>query len=106
MPAHRRTRRHAFWPFVALSPGTTGPPATEKTLASHALPRRFRLVRAADVTGVSGTGPVADGVLWPDGTVALRWSTATASTGVYASTADVVEIHGHGGATRIVWADR
>lgn len=35
-------------------------------------PRTFRLVRDEDVSGVSGTGAVADGVRWPDGTVTLR----------------------------------
>lgn len=34
--------------------------------------RRFTLVRHDDVTGVSGTGVVADGVRFPDGVVALR----------------------------------
>lgn len=67
------------------------------------LPRLFRLVRERDVTGVSGIGVVAHGVLWPDGTVALRWATRWASTGVYDSMEQVVEIHGHDGATVVEW---
>lgn len=67
--------------------------------------RRFRLHRIRDESGVSGTGIVAEGVAFTDGTVALRWLTATASTAVYASMADVAIIHGHGGATRILWLD-
>jgi len=67
--------------------------------------RRFRLHRIRDESGISGTGTVAEGVAFTDGTVALRWLTATASTAVYASMADVAIIHGHGGATRIVYVD-
>lgn len=59
----------------------------------------FHLVRDEDESGVSGTGRVAVGVVFPDGTVALRWNTATASTAVYDSLEDVITIHGHGGKT-------
>ncbi|MGW2495862.1 hypothetical protein ACWCV2_15360 [Streptomyces pseudogriseolus] len=68
-------------------------------------PRLFHLERDTDVTGVSGTGRVADGVQWPDGTVALRWIGDRPSTVLWGSVDDVAAIHGHGGATRIVWAD-
>lgn len=68
-------------------------------------PRLFHLERDTDVTGVSGTGRVADGVQWPDGTVALRWIGDRPSTVHWGSVDDVAAIHGHGGATRIVWAD-
>lgn len=67
--------------------------------------RRFRLNRIEDETGVSGTGLVAEGVRFSDGSVALRWLTATASTGVYASIEDVEVIHGHGGRTVVEWLD-
>lgn len=66
-------------------------------------PRLFRLVRDLDASGVSGTGHVADGVLWHDGTCSVRWRTATRSTTVYDSLGDVEKIHGHGGATRVEW---
>lgn len=69
------------------------------------LPRRFTLVRDVDETGVSGTGVIVEGIEFTDGTVALRWLTATTSTAVYASMDDVEAIHGHGGKTRIVWLD-
>ncbi|CAM3837485.1 hypothetical protein NOGI109294_15405 [Nocardiopsis gilva] len=68
-------------------------------------PRRFELVRDHDVTGVSGTGVVALGVQWPDGAVVVRWLTATSSTAIYDSAADVEAIHGHGGHTHIQWTD-
>lgn len=62
---------------------------------------RFVLDRLLDETGVSGTGTVAEGVVFTDGTVALRWLSGTASTAVYASIADVIAIHGHGGKTHV-----
>jgi hypothetical protein len=72
---------------------------------SDGLPRRFMLQRNTDVSGVSGTGHVADGVVWPDGTVAVRWRTPHASTAIWASFEAVEIVHGHNGATRVVWID-
>lgn len=68
-------------------------------------PRRFRLIRDRDVTGASGTGHVADGVQWPDGTATVRWRGNRASTVHWDRVADAEAIHGHGGATRIEWID-
>ena len=68
-------------------------------------PRTFALVRDHDVTGVSGTGRVAEGVLWTDGTVAVRWLGDRPSTVAWASLDDAIHVHGHGGHTRIVWDD-
>jgi hypothetical protein len=67
--------------------------------------RRFHLIRTKDVSGVSGTGLVAEGVRFGDGTCAMRWRTETASTAVYGSVADLEAIHGHEGATEIKWLD-
>ena len=64
-------------------------------------PRLFHLVRAEDESGVSGTGVVAEGIEFTDGTCALRWLTPTASTALYASTEDVTTIHGHEGRTKV-----
>ena len=68
-------------------------------------PRRFQLLRHTDVSGVSGTGIVADGVLWPDGTASLRWKGERPSTVHWDRIADAEVVHGHGGATEIVWLD-
>jgi hypothetical protein len=69
-------------------------------------PRRFRLHRDHDVTGISGTGIVADGVLWPDGTASVRWRGEHPSIVFWdRGSVSVEHIHGHGGATRIVWLD-
>lgn len=69
------------------------------------LPRRFHLQRHHDVSGVSGTGTVALGVLWPDGTASVRWLGDRPSIVFWDSMADAEAVHGHGGATEIVWDD-
>ncbi|MFE2457543.1 hypothetical protein [Streptomyces sp. NPDC059402] len=67
--------------------------------------RRFHLQRTHDVTGVSGTGRVANGVLWPDGTVSIRWAGDRPSTVFWDDVAHAEAVHGHGGHTVIVWDD-
>ena len=68
--------------------------------------RRFVLVRGEDVSGVSGTGTVADGVEFPDLTVARRWRGTTSSTVIYDGGIGAVEkIHGHDGRTTVFWID-
>lgn len=69
-------------------------------------PLRFTLRRDEDETGVSGTGDVAWGVLFPDGACVLRWDTALTSTASYDSLDTLVGIHGHGGKTRVVFTDQ
>ncbi|WP_206538991.1 hypothetical protein [Nocardiopsis lucentensis] len=68
-------------------------------------PRRFRLIRTTDPTGVTGTGHVADGIQWPDGTATVRWRSARPSTVNWDRIEDAETIHGYGGATRIEWTD-
>ncbi|AEW92929.1 MULTISPECIES: hypothetical protein [Streptomycetaceae] len=69
-------------------------------------PRRFHLQRDTDITGASGTGRVADGVLWPDGTASVRWRGPRPSVVFWGGgIADAESVHGHGGYTRIVWDD-
>ena len=68
--------------------------------------RTFQLHRAADVSGLSGTGIVADGVVFPDGRCAYRWRdgvAAVATTVMADRIEDVEALHGHEGRTRIVW---
>lgn len=67
--------------------------------------RAFALVRDVDVTGISGTGHVADGVLWPDGSSSIRWRGDNPSVVFWDKFESVEKIHGHGGSTRIVWVD-
>lgn len=60
------------------------------------------LHRDHDVSGVSGTGVVADGVIFPDGVVVIRWRGRLQSTAVYPGIGTLRAVHGHNGATRIV----
>ena len=80
--------------MVDIRPGATRP--------DHAL-WTFVLRRDDDESGVSGIGVVAQGVIFTDGVVALRWMGSRKSTAVYASIEDVEKIHGHGGKTKIVF---
>jgi hypothetical protein len=73
-------------------------------------PQRFVLYRHRDETGVSGTGAVATGVVWPDGHAALRWRSddadAVSSTSVWSCVADLLRVHEHGGRSEIVYLDQ
>ncbi len=68
--------------------------------------RTFEFHRDADVTGYSGTGVVADGVTFDDGTTVVRWRGERRSTVTWASVEDAVAVHGHDGKTRLVWTDQ
>jgi len=69
--------------------------------------RRFVLEREIDVSGVSGIGTVAEGALFSDGKVALRWiaNHAHQSTVIWDSIESVQVIHGHDGRTTVRWID-
>lgn len=67
--------------------------------------RRFVLERAEDVSGVSGTGRVAEGVEFSDGTVVMKWMTYTSSLGVYLNIKELDFVHSHEGRTKVVWID-
>lgn len=65
--------------------------------------RMFVLERGEDATGISGTGVVAEGVEFSDGTVALRWVVGRhLSMVMWESLEDVVAVHGHEGMTKVV----
>lgn len=67
--------------------------------------RLFVLVRGEDVSGVSGTGVIADGVVFDDGLAILHWRGKVRSTAMYPSLETLVEIHGHDGKTVVRWSD-
>lgn len=72
------------------------------------LPRRFHLVREVDVTGVSGTGVVAEGIEWTDLTVEIRWMVEgrPSSKVSWDNIGDAVSIHDHGNnSTHVRWLD-
>jgi hypothetical protein len=64
----------------------------------------FVLRRTEDVTGVSGTGIVADGALFPaagQSKAVVRWRGDRGSTVVWDRIQHVKEIHGHDGRTTV-----
>lgn len=67
--------------------------------------RRFHFERIYDVSGTSGTGTVAEGVIFSNGRVALEWLSNHASTALYDCISDVELIHGHEGKTKIIFDD-
>lgn len=80
--------------MTAVSRGEIQPP-----------PRRFFLARTNDVSGVSGTGRVAAGVQFYDGSVVMRWLTEYRSTVVWDSLEAAMLVHGHNGGTTVEWVD-
>lgn len=69
-------------------------------------PRLFVLDRHTDISGVSGTGIVAEGVIWSDGAVALRWLGSRPSTVHWDNLENVEWTHGHRGATTLRFLDQ
>lgn len=67
--------------------------------------RRFVLRRVTDVSGVSGTGVVAEGIQFTNGWCALTWLTPATSCGVYPNLVELERIHGHNGATVVEFVD-
>lgn len=83
--------------------------------------RRFELHRDVDVSGVSGTGVVADGACYdlawaftfpdsettvlPAGWCVIRWRGQYRSTVLWSSVEDAMAVHGHHGSARLVWLD-
>ncbi|TWD83192.1 hypothetical protein FB561_4351 [Kribbella amoyensis] len=68
-------------------------------------PQTFQLVRFTDVSGVSGTGVVAEGCVFTDGSVALRWHGDNPSTAVWPDLDSILAVHGHAGATVVRWLE-
>lgn len=68
-------------------------------------PRLFYLIRDRDVVGVSGTGCVADGVVWQSGKVSMHWRGQHGSITVYDNLDSAIAVHCHGSASRIVFPD-
>jgi hypothetical protein len=74
--------------------------------AAPSSPRLFVLHRHTDVTGQSGTGVVAEGVQFSDLTAALRWRGGHPATAVWPNVEEILAVHGHSGATELVWLDK
>lgn len=68
--------------------------------------RLFHVIRAEDLTGVSGTGIVAEGVRFSDYRVIIHWMGKLNSLGIYRNIDELIAIHGHEGRTTIKWLDQ
>lgn len=67
--------------------------------------RRFNLVRDKDISGVSGTGLVAEGIEFENGSVAMCWTSKFHIVEVAPNVHTLEAVHGHNGSTRIEWLD-
>jgi len=63
----------------------------------------FVLNRKQDISGVSGVGIVAEGVMLHDGKCVLSWLTPHSSVCIYDSIESLNLIHGHDGKTIVEW---
>lgn len=72
----------------------------------EAVMRRFELHRHDDVTGVSGTGVVAEGVLFDNGQAVVRWKGEYGTVVFHPQGLKSIKaIHLSHGGTEIVWLD-
>ncbi len=65
--------------------------------------RTFKLIRNEDVSGVSGTGLICEGVEFHDGQVVLSWFGQYHTMEITPSIETVIATHGHGGKTVVLW---
>lgn len=80
---------------------------TQGDSATLPSPRRREgvLMRYDDISEVSGTGIVAEVTEFSSGWVAVGWLGNNPSVAVWPNVDSVLAVHGHNGATVILWAD-
>lgn len=61
----------------------------------------FYLHRKEDESGISGTGRIAQGIVFDNGKVALTWLSEHPTVTVYDNLGEVRAIHGHSGKTEV-----
>ncbi|GAA1656942.1 hypothetical protein GCM10009765_03070 [Fodinicola feengrottensis] len=96
---------------MSTEPGTREQPLTvtsaARTVADQ--PRLFYLWRVNDISGVSGRGLVSWGVEWPNGRATTQWNGPRSGiwqTSEWDRTEDIIAVHGHDGATRLLYLPR
>ena len=77
----------------------------QNQIPSNSQMRRFVLIRVEDLTGVSGTGEVAEGTVFSSGLAVIHWLREPFAMGVYQSLEDVISVHGHEGRTQLQFID-
>lgn len=90
----KETRRQ----FQRLADSRVPPPAP---VSRQSRMRRFVLERSEDLTGTSGTGIVAEGVVFSNGHVAYTWLSPLATVTTCQSIDVVERLHGHEGRARV-----
>lgn len=73
-------------------------------MSQPARPRCFTLHRDHDIDGIHGTGRVAEGVVWTDGTVSVHWMGAKPSWVHHRTLGDAATVQGPTN-TRLEWLD-
>jgi len=53
----------------------------------------FRMIRQKDISGISGTGHVLDGIIFDDGTTVVKWRSNHSSISIFSSYDDFKTIH-------------
>lgn len=67
--------------------------------------KTFYLDRIKDVNGLSGTGIVAVGAVYPNGKAHMQWVSYKTSFEMHDTIENLMDIHGHNGGTVLVWGD-
>lgn len=64
--------------------------------------KTFYLMRTEDVHGNSGTGVVAEGIIFDSGMCAMTWLSEIPTVTNFRRIQDVAKLHGHEGRTTVV----
>lgn len=72
-----------------------------KAIEATPLIKPFYMVRREDVSGTSGTGIVAVGVVMPSGKCVVEWLSTETTDTIFESLDQIERIHGHDGRTEI-----
>lgn len=65
----------------------------------------IQLTRYEDVSGVSGTGLVAEGIMFRNGQCVISWLGEHSSLEIHPNLQSIIDIHGHGGKTKVSVSD-
>jgi len=68
--------------------------------------KRFLFKRSEDVSGVSGTGTVGEGVEFTNGKIVMCWLSSVSSLSFFDNIKELELIHGHEGRAVIEWIDK
>ena len=83
-----------------------GPHTQSNTPTKDTMARRFILHRHKDISQVSGTGRIAEGVQFHGGQCVLSWFGRYHTLEILPNLDTILAVHGHHGATTIEWLDK